>query len=84
MSQSAYRDHRELTVDELNNIILQVLKREYPKKVKRIVHYIIESSEETRVSVDNPRSLSLMIIRRLQLLETEKKVEWTRYGWKLR
>lgn len=84
MSQLLYRDHRQLTPDELDRIIYQVLRKEYPKKVRRIVHYIMDSSEQIGVFVDNPQSLSVIIIKRLQLLEAEKRVEWTRYGWKLR
>jgi hypothetical protein len=79
-----YRDHRALDADELNDIIFSVLRKEYPKRVKRIVTYVRKRSDELRVVVGETQSLSGMILQRLKMLEEEKKVEWTPYGWKLR
>ena len=87
MTQAAsgeYRDHRALDADELNDIIFSVLTKEYPKRVKRIVTYVRKRSDELKVVVGETQSLSGMILQRLKMLEEEKKVEWTPYGWKLR
>jgi hypothetical protein len=79
-----YRDHRALDADELNGIIFSVLRKEYPKKVRRIVGYVRKNSDELRIMVDESRSLSGMILQRLKILEEEKKVEWTPNGWQLK
>jgi len=79
-----YRDPRDLTADELNRIIFSVLRREYPKKVRRVVSYITMKEEELMIIADNPQSLAQTVLRRLQVLESEKKVEWTPDGWKLK
>ena len=79
-----YRDPGDLTADELNRIIMSVLRKEYPKKVRRIVGYVRKNSDELRIMVDESRSLSGMILQRLKILEEEKKVEWTPDGWKLK
>ena len=87
MTQTAsgeYRDHRDLDADELNGIIFSVLRKEYPKKVRRIVGYVRKNSDELRIMVDESRSLSGMILQRLKILEEEKKVEWTPNGWQLK
>ena len=84
MSQSLYKDHRDLDATELNGIIFSALKKEYPKRVRRIVRYVIKRSNELKILVDEPQSLSGMITRRLRVLEEEKKVEWTPSGWKIR
>ena len=87
MTQTAsgeYRDHRALDADELNGIIFSVLRKEYPKKVRRIVGYVRKNSDELRIMVDESRSLSGMILQRLKILEEEKKVEWTPNGWQLK
>jgi activator of HSP90 ATPase len=80
----AYKNHKDLNADELNDIIFSVLRREYPKKVKRIANYVERNSDELRVVVDGSRSFSGMVIQRLKILEEEKKVEWTPSGWKLK
>ncbi len=79
-----YRDPRDLTADELSVIILSSLRREYPRRIKRIITYITRNSDHLGVVIDNPQSLSMRIIQRLKTLEEQKKVEWTPHGWKLR
>ena len=83
-TEGAYRDHKTLDADELNDIIFSVLRKEYPKKVRRIVGYVRKNSDELRIVVDESRSLSGMILQRLRILEEQKKVEWTPSGWRLR
>lgn len=80
---SSYRSHKELTADELNTIIFSILRREYPRRIKRIVTYIRRNSDEFRIMAGETHSLSGVITARLRALETEGKVERTESGWKL-
>ncbi len=77
----AYKNHKDLNADELNDIIFSVLRREYPKKVKRIITYIDRNFD---IIIENPHSLSMILVNRLRALEGSKKVECTPSGWKLR
>ena len=79
-----YRDPRDLTADEFSMIILSSLRREYPRRIKRIITYVGRHSDSLGIAIDNPHSLSMRIVQRLKALEEERKVEWTPHGWKLR
>lgn len=81
-SSVRYRFHTELTADELDRIIFSILRKEYPRSVKRMITFIDRNFED--IIIENPHSLSMILVNRLRSLEESKKVECTASGWRLR